>query len=459
MSEFDPSRRKLLLTGGASVALGLAGTRAQAQAEAKPWGAGKTSIWSTDPEEIREDRTRKQRMAWWHQAAFGMFIHFGPYSVLGHGEWAINREGIPIADYERYGREFHPAEGCFTEWAKLAKAAGQRYMVMTAKHHDGFCNWNSKLTDWCATKQGPKRDLVGEYVEAARKEGVGVGLYYSLMDWHHPDGATCYENEDARRRFVDYTHGLVREILSNYGKIDILWWDVPWPLDATGWESERLNKMVFDLQPHIIVNDRDRLPGDFSTPERNIVPAAGGRAWETCMTLNNNWGYTKGDNGWKNAQTVIYQLITCVRDGGNYLLNIGPRGNGSVPEPSRDILRQVGAWIERNRESIFDTDHCQIKQTNISIYTRKGNTLYMHIFAWTGDYAAIAGLQTKVLSARFLVTGKPIRFKQSKLAVRFLDLPMEAPDSPMTTIAVECASEPTQNTPWARVLNEPRSTV
>ena len=177
------------------------------------------------------------------------------------------------------------------------------------------------------------------------------------------------------------------------------------------------------------------------------------------MTLNNNWGYTKGDNNWKTPLTVIDNLIACVRNQGNYLLNIGPRGDGSVPEPSQKILRQVGAWIERNRESIFGTDHCQVSPTNISIYTRKGNTLYMHIFSWTGDYAAIAGLQTKVLSARFLVTGKPIRFKQDKLAVRFLNLPTEAPDSPMTTIAVECASEPTQNTPWARVLNEPRSTV
>ncbi len=441
------------------MALGLAGLRSEAQATAKPWSVDNNSVWPADPEEVREDHTRAQRMAWWHRAAFGMFIHFGPYSVLGHGEWAINREGILIAEYEKYGQEFKPAEGCFTDWARLAKAAGQHYMVMTSKHHDGFCNFDSKLTGWCATKQGPKRDLVKEYVAAARQEGMRVGLYYSLMDWHHPDGAICYKDEAARRRFVAYTHGLVREILTNYGQIDILWFDVPWPLDATGWESERLNKMVFDLQPEIIVNDRDRLAGDFSTPERKIIPSASGRAWETCMPLNDNWGFTKGDNNWKNPLTVIRNLLSCVREQGNYLLNIGPRADGSVPDPTHEILEQVGAWIQRNQESVFGTDHCQIGPNHTSIYTRKGNTLYMHIFAWTGDYAAIAGLQTKVLSARLLASGKPVRFKQNDLAVRFIDLPEKAPDTPMTTIAIECAAVPTQNSPWDRVLNEPRESV
>src|SRR5271157_3964269 len=177
--------------------------------------------------EIMADRVR--RMKWWHEARFGMFIHFGLYSVIGQHEWAMELEGIPVAQYERLAKHFTPRPHAAREWAKLAKRAGQKYMVMTSKHHEGFCNFDSKLTDYCAPKQGPGRDLVREYVEAARAEGMRVGLYYSLMDWHHPDGALCATNEDSRRRFVEYTHGLIREILTNYGKIDVLWYDVSWP--------------------------------------------------------------------------------------------------------------------------------------------------------------------------------------------------------------------------------------
>jgi len=456
MKAFDQTRRNLLIGGSTSLAAVATGLYAQTPTHAQPWGVDNTSIWPTDPEQIREDHTRIQRMAWWHQATFGMFIHFGPYAVLGHGEWAINREAIPIPEYSRYGKEFLPAAGCAAGWAKLAKLAGMKYMVLTAKHHDGFCNFNSRLTNWCSTKQGPQRDLVQEYVKAARDEGMRVGLYYSLMDWHHPDGARCFSDEGARLRFVDYTHGLIREILTNYGKIDVLWFDVPWPLDATGWESERMNKMIFDLQPEIIVNDRNRLPGDFSTPEQRIEAATGGRAWESCMTLNDNWGYQIGDEAWKSPLTILRNLITCVRDQGNYLLNIGPSADGSVPVPAQKILAEVGEWLNRNGDSIFATDHCQIRQNNTSIYTRKGNTLYMHIFAWAGDYAAIAGLQTKVLSAKFLASGQPVHFIQNRLGVRFTDLPNRAPDSPLTTIAIECSSEPTQNTPWERASDELR---
>ena len=214
-----------------------------------------------------------------------------------------------------------------------------KYMVMTTKHHEGFCNFDTKLTNYCASKQGPGRDVVREYVEAARAEGLRVGFYYSLMDWHHPDGAICKTDEAARQRFVDYTHGLIRELLTNYGKIDVLWYDVAWPLDAKGWESERMNEMVFQLQPEIIVNNRNKLQGDFATPEQKIVAETNGRAWESCMTLNDSWGYQRADDDWKSSRTVIRNLIQCVRDGGNYLLEhwtetgwIDPGGVDTCPE-------------------------------------------------------------------------------------------------------------------------------
>ena len=237
---------------------------------------------STSPQDADRDR----RMKWWHEARFGMFIHWGLYSVIGRHEWVMENEGIPVSEYAPLAKQFKPKPFPARHWAKIAKETGMRYMVMTTKHHEGFCHFDTKTTDYCSPKQGPVRDLVREYVEAARAENMRVGFYYSLMDWHHPDGARCATDEDARKRFVEYIHTHVRELLTNYGKIDVLWYDVSWPLDAAGWESERMNKMVFELQPDIIVNNRNKLPGDFSTPEQQITADKEGRAWESCMTLN-----------------------------------------------------------------------------------------------------------------------------------------------------------------------------
>ena len=394
------------------------------------------------------EEDRERRMKWWHQARFGMFIHWGLYSVLGRHEWVMENEGIPVAEYEQLARRFKPKPNFAREWARLAKQAGQKYMVMTTKHHEGFCNFDTQLTDYCAPKQGPGRDLVKEYVEAARAEGRRVGFYYSLMDWHHPDGARCATDEAARRRFVEYTHGLIRELMTNYGKIDILWYDVSWPLDAQGWESEKMNEMVFQLQPDIIVNNRNKLDGDFATPEQRIQ--ADKRAWESCMTMNDSWGFNRADDNWKTPKTIVRNLITCAHDTGNYLLNIGPQPDGSVPEESIRILGSVGKWMERNGQTIYQSDRCQPARSNYASFGRKGNTLYLHVHYWPGDYVAIAGLRNKVLSARFPATGKEVKFEQDPFRVKFTGLPEKAPDDPVTTIAIECDSEPHQDTDYVR---------
>ena len=230
------SRRSLLKTAGATAALSpFAALPSAAQPPAPSVPAAPTTS-------TIEDRDR--RMQWWHEARFGMFVHFGLYSVLGRHEWAMEEEGIPVAEYQLLAQRFNPKPHAARAWAKLAKTAGMKYMVMTTKHHEGFCLFDTKLTNYCAPKQAAGRDLVAEYVEAARGEGLHMGFYYSLMDWHHPDGAKCKTDEAARRRFVDYTHGLVHELCSNYGKLDILWYDVDWPLTAEEWESEKMNKMV-----------------------------------------------------------------------------------------------------------------------------------------------------------------------------------------------------------------------
>jgi alpha-L-fucosidase len=386
---------------------------------------------------------RERRMKWWHEARFGMFIHWGLYSVIGRHEWAMEQEGMGVPEYEKYAKLFKPKPNAARDWAKLARQAGQKYMVMTTKHHEGFCLFDSKLTDYCAPKQGPGRDLVREYVDAARAEGLRVGFYYSLMDWHHPDGAICATDEAARRRFVDYIHGQLRELLTNYGKVDILWYDVAWPLDAKGWESEKMNAMVFQLQPDIIVNNRNKLEGDFSTPEQKIE--AQKNAWESCMTMNGSWGYQKSDDDWKTPKTIVRNLITCSRDTGNYLLNIGPKGDGSIPEESVRILSTVGRWMERNGQSIYRSEQTQPRRSAYASFTRTGNTLYMHIHYWPGDTAVIAGLLNQVKSARMLATGKPVKFEQEKLRVKFLGLGEKVPDDPVTTLAIECDGVPRQD--------------
>ena len=270
--------------------------------------------------------------------------------------------------------------------------------------------------------------------------------------------ARCATDEAARKRFIEYTHGLLRELLTNYGKIDVLWYDVSWPLDAKGWESERMNKMVFELQPEIIVNNRNHLPGDFSTPEQKIVAETNGRAWESCMTLNDSWGYQRADDNWKSSTTVIRNLITCALDGGNYLLNIGPRPDGSVPEASIDVLTEVGRWMDINGDTIYKSDLCQPRRSSYASFTRTGNTLYMHVHFWPGRHVAISGLRTKVKSARLLKTNQKVNVSQDPYRVHLTELPVDAPDSPVTTIAIECESEPTQDTLFVR-NNKPRAGV
>ena len=445
------NRRKLLLGSGAALASLSVPSLALGQAASNPAGERAPAPYSPTPDQVR-------RMKWWHDAKFGMFIHFGLYSQHARHEWAMETEAIPINEYTPLAKTFNPTPGFARGWAKLAKAAGMKYMVMTTKHHEGFCNFDTKLTDYCATKQGPGRDLVREYVEAARAEGLHVGFYYSLMDWHHPDGARCATDEAARKRFVEYTHGLLRELLTNYGKIDVLWYDVSWPLDAKGWESERMNKMVFDLQPDIIVNNRNQLIGDFSTPEQKIVAEENGRAWESCMTLNDSWGFQRADDNWKSSKTVIRNLITCVRDGGNYLLNIGPQPDGSIPEESIKVLTEVGQWMAVNGDTIYKSDMCQPRRCNYGSFTRTGNTLYLHVHFWPGQDVAITGLMVKAKSARMLKTNQPVTFSQDPYRLHLTGLPMDAVDAPITTIAIECDGEPKQDNIFVR-NNKPRGTV
>jgi len=405
---------------------------------------------------------RDRRMQWWREARFGMFIHWGLYSQLGRHEWVMNRERIPVAEYEKLADTWKPKDRPAREWAALAKESGMKYMVMTTKHHEGFCLWDTHQTTYNAVRHGPGRDLVAEYVEACREYGLRVGFYYSLMDWHHPDGAMCAKDEAARRRFLDFTQGCVRELMSNYGKIDILWYDVSWPLSSPElWESEKMTAMARQLQPDIIVNNRAQLPEDFGTPEEHVTAAESGRDWEACMTFNGSWGYMPyaPDEEWRSSREVLSMLRTAAAGQGNLLLNIGPEPDGSVPPLAYQRLEPVGRWLERNGEAVYGKVDRADNRTDwmpLGGWTFKGNNAYFWCDRWPAGNLVIGGLQCKVLAASFLGTGEKIEFEQMTNRLVFKGLPDNDPDpvTGVTVIKLECDSAPVQKLDRGYVLLE-----
>ena len=383
-------------------------------------------------------------MDWWRSAKFGMFIHWGIYSVPARGEWVMYWERIPKDEYKKFAENFNPENFNPEEWVLLAQKAGMKYMVLTTRHHDGFSLFKSKVSnftafDFCG------RDLIKEFVETCRKHGMRIGFYYSLLDWRYDAYFKGPEKDPAGwKKLVEYIHSQVKELMSNYGKIDILWYDGAWPYKPADWESEKLNRMVRELQPEIIINNRSGLPEDFDTPEQFIpgsfphreVPE---RDWESCMTLNDHWGYCKGDDNWKTPKQVIMNLARCCSGGGNYLLNVGPEPDGSIPEESVKILEEVGKWLSVNGESIYGT-----KKTDISfphgVVTSKENKLFLHVFYWYKEFA-LANYDIEVKDAYFLKNGEKVKFEKEKDRILFKNLPEEPPDSFNTVIVIEYEGE------------------
>jgi len=364
---------------------------------------------------------------------------------------------IPRSKYERFTRVFSPSPGAVRQWAALAGKAGMKYMVLTAKHHDGFCLWDSRVTPYNAARSGARRDLVAEYVEACRKQGLRVGLYYSLLDWHHPDCARAAKSASARRRFVDYTHALVRELMSNYGRIDVLWYDGEWPLDtAEQWRSRELNAMVRSLQPDILINNRSRLDEDFGTPEQSISAAVPGRAWEACMTFTSQnvspgvWGWRPDPpEDWVSTRNILDMLRKAASGGGNLLMNIGPRGDGSVPDIARKRLLEIGRWLRGNEEAVYGQvdrvtgEHFPPWMVQ-GKWTLKGNVGYFWYRQWVGTELVIAEMKTKVRRITYLKTGKPVRFTRKGDTIVLRNLPPRNPDriAGTTVFRIEFAGVP-----------------
>lgn len=394
----------------------------------------------------RFERTAyEKRMQWFVQARFGMFLHWGLYAVPARGEWVRSNERMPEEKYMPFFREFDPSAADPKAWVQAAKEAGMGYVILTAKHHDGFCLFDSELTDFKSTNTPMGRDIVREFLEAGREAGLKVGLYYSLIDWHHPDfphygdryhpmrsdPAASNEERDFER-YLAYMHGQVKELCTRYGRLDVLWFDFSYnQLRGEAWRANELADMVRTLQPGILLNNRLEVSGegfgslaqgepapchgDFVSPER-MVPPEGlfdpqGRPlyWETCTTMNHSWGYCAGDPWYKPAPLLLKKLVECVSKGGNFLLNVGPDGNGRIPRQAMDTLKYLGQWMQINGESIRGCGPSGMEKPEWGRITRRENVLYLHIYENALGPLPLYGIPAeKIRAMRLLQDGREI---------------------------------------------------
>lgn len=404
--------------------------------------------------------SRDERMKWWREARYGMFIHYGLFSIRGAHEWAWAMENSCAEEYEELKDQFLTKPGAPREWVQLAKRAGMKYCVMVTRHHEGFSLWDSKVNPFNSVNYGPKRDLVREFVDACREFDMGIGFYSSLMDWHHPDGGRCAYDMEARKRFNDYILGLNRELMSNYGKIDILWYDVSAPMESwEGWDSLTLNQMVRELQPHIIIDDRSKLAEDFGTPEGHIQ--AQDRDWEACMTFNDlSWGYIDSRQAIPysyNAQRILRMLWQVTKQGGNLLLNIGPTPDGSVPEEAVEPLEAVGRWLDVYGEAVYGSIPKE-KIVNLGSMGRcsmsnKGEKVYLWNWIWPADGTmTLGGFETPLLKARILGTNEEIEFEQKGHRIFLKNLPLTSPDTIANVSMIELTFEETPKYTFASYI-------
>lgn len=381
-----------------------------------------------------------QRLDWFVHDRFGLFVHWGLYSLGARHEWLMNRERIQTAEYEKYADYFEPDLYDPHEWAKQAKRAGMKYVVLTTKHHEGFCLWDSALTDYTVMNTPYGKDVVREFVEAVREAGLKVGLYHSLLDWHHPDflidghhprrdDADADAQNEGRdmSRYRDYLHGQVRELLTNYGQIDYLFYDFSYQTSdhkqiwggkgAADWGSEELLALTRQLQPTIIVNDRLAIPGDFVTPEQyqpSGPMTVDGRPvpWEACQTINGSWGYFRDNENDKSADLLVRMLIDGVSKDGNLLLNVGPTGRGDFDPRAKERLEKIGEWMDRHSRAIYGAGPSTYTAPHDVRYTQRGDRLYAHLFAWPFEHLHLPGLAGKVRYAQLLNDASEIGMRE-----------------------------------------------
>lgn len=410
-----------------------------------------------------------EKKAWFRHDRFGMFVHWGIYSLAARHEWVKNFEEVDDAGYQTYFDHFDPDLYDPRNWARRARDAGMKYVVLTAKHHDGFCLWDSKATDYKATRTPYGRDVLAPFVEAFRAEGLKIGFYYSLLDWHHPDftidkyhplrnreNAAALNAGRDMTRYAAYMREQVTELLTGFGKIDIIWFDFSYPgrehrgMPGKGrddWQSLELLKLVRKLQPDIIVNNRldletDAMP-DVTTPEQytpRTPPMLNGKepTWEVCSTFSGSWGYFRDEESWKSPAQLVQMLIDCVALGGNLLMNVGPTARGTFDQRAIDALEAYGSWLRLHGRAIYGTRRADFAAPDGCRFTQSGNRLYLHIYNWPFRYLHLDGLAGKVAYAQLLNDGSEVKRIGADADPHFippvgqttltLDLPVKKPD-------------------------------
>ena len=448
-------RRVALGTILASLACGVLGTPLTAQPAPRETAAQKDA-----------------RMAWWRDAQFGMFIHWGAYSVPGGvfhgervggiGEWIMNSSKVPIPEYEQFARAFNPTKYDADQWVRTAKDAGMKYIIITSKHHDGFALFDSKVSKYDAVDAAAyHKDALKALAEAAHRQGMKFGVYYSIMDWHHPDAqapstpnynSRDFKNPNFNRYVETYMKPQLKELLTQYPAIDVLWFDGEWVADWSDEQGRQLYDWLRAIKPGLIINNRvghsragmqgmsknPDAPGDFGTPEQE-VPAIGlpGVDWETCMTMNDTWGFKSFDDGWKDTRTLLRTMIDAASKGGNFLLNVGPTPLGEIPAESVARLREMGKWMRENGESIYATSASPVAAPAWGRYTSKPGKVYAHVFDWPKDHKlALTGLTAKPKAAYLLADKKPLAVEQVGEGF-VVTLPNVAPSSIASVVVVE----------------------
>ncbi len=432
--------------------------------------------------QIETQAEKDARMRWWREARFGLFIHWGLYAIPAgewegqtrYAEWIRHEAKIPLEVYDRLVAQFNPTQFDADSWVRIAKNAGMKYIVITSKHHDGFCLFDSKYTDFDIMSTPFKRDVLKELAEACRKHGIKLCFYHSIMDWHHPDYLPRREWETDRsakgadyERYFQYMKNQLRELLSNYGEIGVLWFDGEWEStwnSRRGWETYQY---VRSHQPSIIINNRvgagragmegftiaGEFSGDFGTPEQEI-PATGlpDRDWETCMTMNDHWGYNKHDHNWKSTQQLIRMLVDIASKGGNFLLNVGPTAEGLFPPASVQRLQEMGQWLALYGEAIYATQASPFKSLpwgRCTVKPVKGGTrLYLHVFDWPKDgRLVVPNIYNRPQRVELLgQERKLLKAKQTGEAI-VINLPSEPPDPNVSVVALDVGGKPDVGNP------------